>query len=217
MHANPKSTPTEKVETLHDLTPDEREMQQLHSVYVEAGMNKKYFAKRLHAAQCWNRWLDIGLVATTVLILILSTRAYNQISAAGYSIGIAFVSGVALFISMTRHYFKTTKNIEQFSKLYQEYTSLFYRLRDLEDELWIKEKLTDCMRKELTKCKERITNIATDEDLVPTRSELEIFQEETQQEIGLYEQRLFLPGRQNDANQRPTPTETEQARTNEEG
>ncbi|MCA9428687.1 MAG: hypothetical protein KC994_26655, partial [Candidatus Omnitrophica bacterium] len=161
MHANPEPQDIPDEGTLYDLSPEMRELHQLHSVFVEVGMNKKYFAKRLSKSQSLNRWIDIILVGLTVIILLISNEVINQENVFWLPIAISALSGVALIISMSRHYFRTTKSVEQFSKLHQEYTSLYSRLRDLEDELWIEEKLTPCMKKELTRCKERITNIAT--------------------------------------------------------
>jgi hypothetical protein len=193
--------------TLYDFDKKGIEIHQLHDLYITVGMNQKYFAYRLKRYQFWNRTFDIFIVLATLAAIVISANEIEDLFTLN-AVKVLGPSFLAAAFALCRPFFKVSTEIHQCEKIHEEYTNLYYNLKRIEEELWIRPELDEATKKELTRYRERVTKIATQEELVPNRKRLESFRNEFLEEIGYDTCRLFLPGKNDNDNKTEERPET---------
>lgn len=180
--------------TSSDLTTSENpeslnaQLQVVYNLYRTALLNCKYYADRLVTLQKWNTIFEIALVIGTSGTI--GTWAIWKSDFGGYVWPI--IGGIAAVLAITKPVVQLSRRIEQYSKLWANYSGLFYDLDLLVSEISATRTLTPETLKSFSAAQERYKGLALrEEDPRPVEKLRRKYYEEVNREIP--PDRLWVP------------------------
>lgn len=143
-----------------DLDRLSRKLKQLYDDYRSARLSVKYYSARLVTFQRLNFWMEILLAVTSSSAIGAWTLLH---SGPGQSVWAA-LGGVTAVVAVLKPILQFPKRIERYQSLYGGYTSLFYDLESVVQEVKIEHALSEELEAVWASAKKRLVELAPQDD-----------------------------------------------------
>jgi hypothetical protein len=151
-------------------------------------LNKKYYAFQLHRLRNYSFWMEITIAAGATGSGVAGFAVW-QLQEGKLVWG--FISGVSVILAIAKPLLRLTERIEEYAKLYGEYTGAFVRVKILVDDIQVDKNLSSARIKLFEELRTRAAELSKLGDPSPKRSLIKRLQDEVNIEITI--DALWIP------------------------
>lgn len=145
-------------------------------------LNKKYYATRVSRLRRYNFWMEMTIAAGAAGSGVAGYAVWQFQEG---KIVWAVISAASSLLAIAKPLLRLTERIEEYAKLYGEYTSAFVRMRILVDDIQVDKTLSSARIKLFDELRTRAAELSKLGDPTPNRTFVKRLQDEVNIEIAI--------------------------------